>query len=221
MDPRSGALSVGLCDYKSFIATNLCTDASLVAALEAEGSERGDNARLLFADAFGNAALLVTGDGMAVLQLRASTAEFNAFFDFPGGHAEPDKMPSDRAGAAAVARELFQAVLDEVVEELHCSAHALEAPLLLGVIRAKANRGKPTAVFYVQGTFTSRELAACYASGTHGESSALAFVTRDGVVASVVPRTDAVREGDGVQAMRLTPSAEFGLASWRKRDEHV
>jgi len=153
---------VGLCDYKSFISTNRCTDAALVAALQAEGVERGNDAGLCFGHAFGNAALLLTRDGMAVLQLRASTAEFNASFDFPGGHAEPDKMPPSAAAAAAaaaVARELFQAVLDEVVEELHCPAHVLEAPLVLGVIRAKANRGKPTAVFKVRCALTSRELA--------------------------------------------------------------
>lgn len=157
-------LGVGLSDYATFLGTNRNPDEALVERLKGEGLARFGDEDALFAMPLGNAALMITADGLVPLFLRSShTSEFAGWWATPGGefrgctacrwtnsrsgHAEPSRL-GDSMTPDAVAKEIFFAVKDEVRTELNIPlSNIIEQDAgLIGIIREHASRNRPTSV---------------------------------------------------------------------------
>jgi hypothetical protein len=184
-------LGIGLCDYARYLGTNRSSDEELIRCLKEEGISNADDASAFFANPFGNAALVITSDGCIPFFRRSfQTAEFALWWDVPGGHPEPSRIRlpdfTDDAESvnAQVLSELFSSTKDEVRTELNIPLEHIGEPLLIGIVRAHASRGKPSAVFVVEVSMTAADVAKVYTIGGEeaDESTVLAFVSKDVLV---------------------------------------
>ncbi len=143
--------------------------------------------------AFGNEALLVTKDDRVVLFRRGSgVAEYGGVYCGPGGHPEPERvgLPAEmsphsgqgetnltaqledvhRRTPDAIVKELFQAPIQEIQEEVGIPAEALTMQGLYGIV-GSTDYMKPCALFFVQTTLTSTEVQLHFSKNRSADES--------------------------------------------------
>lgn len=122
-------------------------------------------------DILGCTIMVVTRDKLIpILRRSMNTAEFRGWWDVPGGHPEPSRagVESSKAGPKAsqlALGEFFYCCKDEAVGELNVPLESLDEPVLLGVLRAHASRGRPHALFRVNTSLTGQEVLERYLAG--------------------------------------------------------
>ena len=149
-------LGIGLSDYASYLGTNRNTEPDFIHLLLEEGFQNYQDRKALFANVFGNAALILTKDDCIPFVKRSSkTAEFAGWYDLPGGHPEPSRVNedmtvfdnnSDLKLEDSIRNEIFFSILDEVHCELNIPLEKLGEPLLMGIESAHSSYGKPSAI---------------------------------------------------------------------------
>lgn len=166
-------LCLGVTDYKSFLGTNCSPDwRRLLAASPADAWH--------LASPLGNAAVVETSDHCVVLLRRSgNVGEVPHSVVMPGGHPEPEmvevaslaqwKEHGAEAASSAdwherVRRELWDAVLREVVEETGVPRASLQPPLCIGVGR-RALHHRPVMHFVVRCELPSAQVRRLYATG--------------------------------------------------------
>ncbi|KAB7501014.1 Nucleoside diphosphate-linked moiety X motif 22, partial [Armadillidium nasatum] len=98
--------------------------------------------------------LAFTDDDHIVLIRRAKwVGEYPGFFDRPGGHPEPEKVPDIQENPqakkthASIANEIWNSPVDELVEEVGVSSDQIESPKLLGTVQNLSLPGRPSLEF--------------------------------------------------------------------------
>ncbi|KOO24873.1 nucleoside diphosphate-linked moiety x motif 22 [Chrysochromulina tobinii] len=190
----NGAINIdlGLTSYKDYVGTNRLP-VERRTALEADGERLYGDRTAFLSNALGVEAVLETSDGQIVL-LRRSTAVTggHGLYNGPSGHPEPSHAGLEEApvptatnaeaveaASQAAARELFNSVLQEIVEETNVPITALSTPLIIGCM-ADAS-GKPDLLFFVRTALDAAGVRAAYAEGASDgwESDKLALETPD------------------------------------------
>ena len=190
----SGAINIdlGLTSYKDYVGTNRLP-VERRTALEADGERLYGDRTAFLSNALGVEAVLETSDGQIVL-LRRSTAVTggHGLYNGPSGHPEPSHAGLEEApvptatnaeaveaASQAAARELFNSVLQEIVEETNVPITALCPPLILGCM-ADAS-GKPDLLFFVRTALDAAGVRAAYAEGASDgwESDKLTLVSAE------------------------------------------
>ena len=190
----NGAINIdlGLTSYKDYVGTNRLP-VERRTALEADGERLYGDPTAFLSNALGVEAVLETSDGQIVL-LRRSTAVTggHGLYNGPSGHPEPSHAGLEEApvptatnaeaveaASRAAARELFNSVLQEIVEETNVPITALCPPLILGCM-ADAS-GKPDLLFFVRTALDAAGVRAAYAEGASDgwESDKLTFVSTE------------------------------------------
>lgn len=127
---------------------------------------------------------------IVVLQRGSNVGEFPNTLVFPGGHSEPVEIgikghvdsnsdTEKRALEAKVAREMFEGITREVVEETGIPASFLSEPLFIGISRRVLNV-RPTAFYFIKCALSSSQVQAYYLRAADGfESSHLLLVPQD------------------------------------------
>ncbi|XP_024388563.1 nudix hydrolase 9 [Physcomitrium patens] len=183
----SARLHLGLTDYKTFVGTNLCPHWEHFLAPDVEDAARCRHT----ASPLGNGAIVKTADHkIVVLQRGSNVGEFPNTLVFPGGHSEPVEIgikghvdsnsdTEKRALEAKVAREMFEGITREVVEETGIPASFLSEPLFIGISRRVLNV-RPTAFYFIKCALSSSQVQAYYLRAADGfESSHLLLVPQD------------------------------------------
>jgi hypothetical protein len=190
----NGAINIdlGLTSYKDYVGTNRLP-VERRTALEADGERLYGDRTAFLSNALGVEAVLETSDGQIVL-LRRSTAVTggHGLYNGPSGHPEPSHAGLEEApvptatnaeaveaASQAAARELFNSVLQEIVEETNVPITALSTPLIIGCM-ADAS-GKPDLLFFVRTALDAAGVRAAYAEGASDgwESDKLALVSAE------------------------------------------
>jgi len=138
-------IELGLTGYKEYIGTNR-RPADDFSMLEDAGRDSFADARAHFSNALGVEALLITIDKTVVLLRRSGAVATNSGeFNGPSGHPEPSaagisahcsaSASEDQRSMvdAAALNEIYDAVLQEIVEETNVPKSTLSEPLLIGV----------------------------------------------------------------------------------------
>ncbi|GAQ77729.1 hypothetical protein KFL_000030090 [Klebsormidium nitens] len=215
--PSRVCLQLGLTDYKHHVGTALCPRWQEFVVPEAQ-----DDVALCrhIASNLGNGAIVETSDNrVIVLQRGTDVGECPGQPVFPGGHPEPkvvgiaghDIEPGTSASErnAAISREMFNAILLEILEETGIPLDTLSPPVFLGISRRKTSM-RPTAFFYVQCALSSSEIQQHYATAMDkNESTKLTACTQEEVDIEA-PKMPGCHEG-GAELYRLFLRAK-GLA---------
>jgi len=146
-DPIEGlTLDLGITDYGVFVATNSAAkeDHEFAEYLMGKGMEFYNDEFAYFASPIGNCAIVESSDGKIALIKRAEDVhEYPGFYDMPGGHANPLKHSFDAKGQ-------FDAIKDEVSEEIRIPRESIEESYLIGISQNKENFRKPDLSFYLR-----------------------------------------------------------------------
>lgn len=162
-------LRLGITDYGVFAATNGAAkeDPEFARFLMEKGKEFFKNEYIYFASPIGNCAVVEFSDGKIPLIKRSNLVyEYPGFYDTPGGHPEPTQHTFDAKGQ-------FDAIKDEVSEELGIPKESIEEAHLLGVVINKRNFGKPDLLFHLRTGLSSDKMNPNY------EVSGLEKLTKD------------------------------------------
>lgn len=180
-------LQLGLTDYRTYVGTHLGGGDSPMAFW-------GHSRHLALA--LGNAAVVVTSDGLVPLLRRsAAVVEGRGRYVVPGGHPEPSAMagaqadgggalPADpAAAAAAAAAELTASIAREVVEELYLPPDTVppDCLVLLGGVARGGGCERPQLCYTATLDVCSVTVEAAWAAGV-GRHSATAAATVGGDV---------------------------------------
>ncbi|KAK9734877.1 hypothetical protein RND81_04G169000 [Saponaria officinalis] len=176
-------LHLGLTDYKTFVGTNLNPLWENFLVHSEDETVRCQHT----SNPLGNGAIVETSDGkILVLRRSNNVGEFPGHFVFPGGHPEPEEigiMSYDNSDPASVhrkiAKEMFDSIVREVVEETGVPIESLSEPVFIGVSRRELNV-RPTAFFFLKCVLRSDEVQKLYGSAQDGfESTQLHSVSKD------------------------------------------
>ena len=174
-DHPAGVLRLGLTSYKHHVGTSSAArpDADR-RRLRRDGLERHGSKHAHLSAALGVETALETADGRLVLLRRsASVASFSGSYNGPSGHPEPANVPN--LTPRSIRRELFDAALREVTEEVGIPAEAVSRPKLIGAM-IDAD-GKPDVLFRAATSATSRRVREWASRASDAwESSEMAFV---------------------------------------------
>eukprot|EP00658_Telonema_sp_P-2_P062414 TRINITY_DN51089_c0_g2_i1.p1 TRINITY_DN51089_c0_g2~~TRINITY_DN51089_c0_g2_i1.p1 ORF type:complete len:315 (+),score=64.42 TRINITY_DN51089_c0_g2_i1:69-947(+) len=154
-------MELGLTDYKSYLGTNLAENWEELAATEPVGSR--------LASPLGNGCVVETMDGHVVLLRRSEhVGECPGQCVVPGGHPEPSAVETSRPDDGSsvefddgVRNEMWEAILNEVVEETGIGRHEIEDPRMIGISRRVTNH-RPTVFFVARCRCTSAEVLERY-----------------------------------------------------------
>lgn len=189
---------IGLTDYKRYLATNAAGTAR-IAELTAAAVEAGHEPHAFLANPIGVDVICRTSDGFLIfLKRSAQVFEATGMWASVGGHPEPhmllhavrgsagaaainehptarevfDAVDGGDRGGALVVRELFDAALREVEEELGLGADVMltSATRLLGTFGAAWVEGKVDVVFAAETRLTMAQVGAVYAEGRHQDA---------------------------------------------------
>jgi len=215
VETRGASVVLGLTDYRSFLGTNC-----------AEGWRALPPACL--ASPLGNAAVVRTSDGRVVLLQRSGdVGECPDTYVMPGGHPEPEGVgvasleewrgargAEARAASGwceSVARELYEAMTREVVEETGIPPGDLSPPLCLGFSRRVLHH-RPDMVFLIECRLDSAAVAEAYrtAAGVHRDES---------TTIELVPQEELLRRALDEAALNMPGCHVGGLALFRKHRE--
>ncbi|ELR11214.1 hydrolase, NUDIX domain containing protein [Acanthamoeba castellanii str. Neff] len=179
---------IGLTDYKRYLATNAAGTAR-IAELTAAAVEAGHEPHAFLANPIGVDVICRTSDGFLIfLKRSAQVFEATGMWASVGGHPEPhmllhavrgsagaaainehptarevfDAVDGGDRGGALVVRELFDAALREVEEELGLGADVMltSATRLLGTFGAAWVEGKVDVVFAAETRLTMAQVRA-------------------------------------------------------------
>ncbi|KAF6004344.1 nudix (nucleoside diphosphate linked moiety X)-type motif 22 [Cyanidiococcus yangmingshanensis] len=170
---RTVYMQVGLTDYRAHQGTTLSPN-----ALERFHSIEEDAPWCHLANAIGNAGVLETHDGKIVCQRRSDKlGEASGLWVLPGGHPEPMNLDHHLDLSSAVRKEFFDAVIHEICDELNLDADTVSDPVLLGVVRRKAD-WRPTYACWARTSLTADEVQDRWRQGGKdtAESTALQFL---------------------------------------------
>ena len=215
VEARSASVVLGLTDYRSFLGTN-CAE-----------SWRALPPACL-ASPLGNAAVVRTSDGCVVLLRRSGdVGECPDTCVMPGGHPEPEgigvasleEWRGERGAKAraapgwceGVARELYEAMTREVVEETGIPPADLSPPLCLGFSRRVLHH-RPDIIFLIECRLDSAAVAEVYrtATGVHRDES---------TAIELVPQQELLRRALDEAALNMPGCHLGGLALFRKHRE--
>lgn len=171
-------VTLGLTDYKTFLATNLSEDwrdfiedddadgsfGTMTSSTCGRASVREEGSRYArFANALGNCVCLRSADDyFFALQRSDDVGEAPGALVFPGGHGEPSELGLDVDDENAprsmdVSRYVFDNALAELGEELGVHPSDVTDVRILGITRRVIN-ARPCMVFYARTPLTSEEI---------------------------------------------------------------
>ncbi len=186
-------LQTWLTDYKTARGTNYHPD---VLRWMDQGRATHGDAGAYLSQKLGVSAVVCTTDGDLVLMKRSTkgVADFQGFYDTPGGHPEPSNVglafppaASDTKDGEQAARlrrnvchEIFHSAAQEVADEVGVPLDKLGPPLLLGIVRQLDSGCTPSAAFLIPCRCSTAEVRACYSAGPkeQDESTGLVFVPK-------------------------------------------
>lgn len=167
-------LDLGLTSYAEYLGTNRLDARDARDVRVRDGVRNFGDPGAHFANALGCETLLITSDEHVVLLLRSSAvATHSGNYNGPSGHPEPtnvgitpDTWRHSGAGEAlskAACSELFDSVVQEVVDESNVPRASLSEPRLLGAMTDSA--GKPDILFVTRTDLDCGAVREAYARG--------------------------------------------------------
>ncbi|CAG5121140.1 unnamed protein product [Candidula unifasciata] len=175
---------LGITDYKEYLGTNWAPN---VKNLQQKGIEIHGNSQAFLSDALGVGASVVTEDNFLVLLWRSKhCAEAPSMWDVPGGHAEPKKLVGNKLlkeidvssmDRSAVVDEIFDSIVQEVIDEVNIPRRYLEKPLYMGTHRNNTSAGRPSLAFYIRCCISSEDVRVLYKQGNQQEADESTNIT--------------------------------------------
>ncbi|CAM9212534.1 unnamed protein product, partial [Phaeothamnion confervicola] len=214
-------LRLALTDYRDFRGTNWSPQA---ACLVSDGLRDRSDGGVYLSQKLGVGAVLELSDGNVLLIRRSKhVAEGKGAVDVPGGHPEPKKLgltaESFLGGAGGSHRtelqkgcvdEIFDSILEEVVDETNVPRAALSDPLLLGVVMQRNSAGAPSAAFLVRCALPAAAVLRHYQEGPREafETTAVLVVHAEELAAS------GAEKWFQAKGLEPTPSCEGAIELW-------
>ncbi|XP_024009501.1 nudix hydrolase 9 isoform X2 [Eutrema salsugineum] len=172
-------LRLGLTDYRTFVGTNLSSLWERFLVTSEDDSVRCRHT----SSPLGNGAVIETSDKKIIVLRRSdNVGEFPGHYVFPGGHPEPiavgidDSHQLEKDGETSellnkkVAQEMFDSIINEVVEETGIPASSLSSPLFIGISRRELNV-RPAMFFFIKCSHHSDEIPRLYSIAEDGFES--------------------------------------------------
>ncbi|KAB7504205.1 Nucleoside diphosphate-linked moiety X motif 22, partial [Armadillidium nasatum] len=151
IDKNVFKLNLGMTCYRDIIGISQSQN---VQTWKTMGEENFGNSQAYLSNGLGVGILAFTDDDHIVLIRRAKwVGEYPGFFDRPGGHPEPEKVPDIQENPqakethASIANEIWNSPVDELVEEVGVSSDQIESPKLLGTVQNLSLPGRPSLEF--------------------------------------------------------------------------